>query len=44
MDIFEAIKLRHSVRAYQPREVEAEKLQQILKAANAAPSAGNRQA
>ena len=44
MDIFEAIKQRHSVRAYQRREVEAEKLQRILEAADAAPSAGNRQA
>jgi nitroreductase len=44
MDIFDAIKKRHSVRAYQPREVEAEKVQRILEAANAAPSAGNRQA
>lgn len=44
MDIFEVIQQRHSVRAYQPREVEAEKLQRILEAANAAPSAGNRQA
>lgn len=44
MDIFEAIRQRHSVRAYQRREVEAEKLQRILEAVNAAPSAGNRQA
>lgn len=44
MDIFEAIKQRHSIRAYQRREVEAEKLQRILEAANNAPSAGNRQA
>lgn len=44
MDIFEAIKQRHSVRAYQQREVEAEKLQRILEAANNSPSAGNRQA
>ena len=44
MDIFEAIKQRRSVRAYQRREVEAEKLQRILEAADAAPSAGNRQA
>jgi nitroreductase len=44
MDIFEAVKQRHSVRAYQRREVEAEKLQRILEAADAAPSAGNRQA
>ncbi len=44
MDIFEAIRQRRSVRAYQAREVEADKLQRILEAANAAPSAGNRQA
>lgn len=44
MDIFEVIKQRHSVRAYQRREVEAEKLQRILETANNSPSAGNRQA
>ncbi|MBI5817534.1 MAG: nitroreductase family protein [Verrucomicrobia bacterium] len=44
MDIFKVIKDRHSVRAYERREVEEEKLQRILEAANAAPSAGNRQA
>ncbi|OHE79839.1 MAG: nitroreductase [Verrucomicrobia bacterium GWF2_62_7] len=44
MDIFEAIKQRHSIRVYQRREVEAEKLQRILEAINAAPSAGNCQA
>lgn len=44
MELFEAIKQRHSVRAYQKREVELEKLQRILEAINAAPSAGNRQA
>ena len=44
MDLFEAIKRRHSIRAYQRREVEAEKLRHILEALNNAPSAGNRQA
>lgn len=37
-DIF---KKRHSVRNFQKREVEAEKLKEILEVANSAPSAGN---
>ncbi len=44
MDFFEVVKERHSVRAFQPQALEAEKLQRILEAANQAPSAGNRQA
>ena len=44
MKFFDLTKARRSIRAYQPREVEAEKLQQILQAANDAPSAGDRQA
>jgi nitroreductase len=44
VEVFEAMRRRRSVRAYLPREVEAEKVTQILKAANAAPSAGNLQA
>jgi nitroreductase len=44
MDYFEVIRTRHSIRNFQPRPVEKEKLRQILDAANAAPSAGNLQA
>lgn len=44
MDFFDVIRERHSVRAYLPQPVEAEKLQTILETINRAPSAGNRQA
>ena len=44
MDLFETIRARQSVRAYQPREIEPPKLQAILSAANQAPAAGNMQA
>lgn len=44
MDLFEAIQRRRSVRAYEPRAVEADKLRRILTCALAAPSAGNLQA
>jgi nitroreductase len=43
VDLFEAIRKRRSVRAFTPQAVEAEKLAQVLAAANAAPSAGNLQ-
>jgi nitroreductase len=43
MDVMEAIKKRCSVRSYQDRAVEKEKLEMILEAARLAPSAGNRQ-
>ncbi|MHC4480929.1 MAG: nitroreductase family protein [Planctomycetota bacterium] len=43
MDVAEAIRQRRSIRAYADREVEEEKLQQVLEAARLAPSAGNRQ-
>lgn len=43
MDTFDAIKKRRSIRSFAPREVEFEKLVNILDAANAAPSAGNLQ-
>jgi len=43
MDLYEAIRSRHSVRAYQDKPVEAEKLQRILDAGRLAPSARNRQ-
>jgi nitroreductase len=41
MEVFEAIKKRHSVRAYLPEQVPREKLNKILEAARLAPSAGN---
>jgi nitroreductase len=43
MDLFETIQARQSVRAYQSTQVEAEKLEAVLAAANQAPSAGNLQ-
>ncbi len=44
MDLFEVIARRRSIRAFQGRPVEPEKLQAILEAARQAPSAGNLQA
>jgi nitroreductase len=44
VDLFEVIERRRSVRAFIPKAVEAEKVTQVLAAANAAPSAGNLQA
>ena len=41
MNVIEAIKTRRSVRSYQDKPVEPEKLQQILEAARLAPSASN---
>ncbi len=41
MNVFEAIKTRRSVREYQEKEVEKEKLQRILEAGRLAPSAKN---
>lgn len=41
MDFSNLIHVRQSVRAYQSKPVEAEKLRAILEAANRAPSAGN---
>jgi len=43
MDIMEIIKRRCSVRSYQEKPVEEEKLKGILEAARLAPSANNRQ-
>ncbi|MGE5197045.1 MAG: nitroreductase family protein [Deltaproteobacteria bacterium] len=43
MDVTEAIKRRCSVRSYLDRQVEEEKLTDILEAARLAPSASNRQ-
>lgn len=44
MDVMEAIRMRRSIRSYLPREVEQEKLEQVLQAARLAPSGNNRQA
>lgn len=44
MNVFETIEARRSVRAYQARAVEEDKLRSILAAMNRAPSAGNCQA
>ncbi|MDD5496219.1 MAG: nitroreductase family protein [Candidatus Omnitrophica bacterium] len=43
MNVMEAIKKRYSVRDYDKRPVEKEKLDSILEAARLAPSASNRQ-
>lgn len=43
MNVMEAIKKRCSVRSYQNRPVEIEKVDKILEAARLAPSASNRQ-
>lgn len=43
MTVFDAIRARYSVRSYQDREVEPDKLERIFEAARLAPSAGNRQ-
>jgi nitroreductase len=43
MNVFEAIRTRRSIRAYQDRPVEEEKLLQVLEAARLAPSSANRQ-
>jgi len=44
MNVLEAIRARQSIRAYQPKEIEASKLEQVLQAANQAASAANLQA
>jgi nitroreductase len=44
MDFAKVIQARQSVRAFQSRRIEEEKLRSILEAANTAPSAGNLQA
>lgn len=43
MDFLELAKKRYSVRSYEDRPVEAEKLERILQAAQAAPTAANLQ-
>jgi nitroreductase len=44
MDYFEAVKTRRSVRAFQRKPVEEEKINRIIEAINLAPSAGDLQA
>lgn len=44
MDFAELVEERHSIRAFQEREVERAKLENVLHAARRAPSAGNLQA
>jgi nitroreductase len=41
MDVFEAVKKRHSIRAYELMPIPEEKLNKVLEAARLAPSAGN---
>ncbi len=43
MDVMDAVKKRYSVRRYEDRPVEAEKLERVLEAARLAPSAKNLQ-
>ena len=43
MDVFEAVKTRRSIRKYQEKPVEKEKLAKILEAARLSPSANNNQ-
>jgi nitroreductase len=44
MEYFEAVKARHSVRAFQKKPVEEEKILRVIEAINLAPSAGDLQA
>jgi nitroreductase len=44
MDYFEAVKSRHSIRAFQDKPVEEEKIRRIIEVINLAPSAGDLQA
>ncbi len=44
MEFFEVLKNRHSIRSYQKRPIEEEKLLKIMEAIRSAPSAGNLQA
>lgn len=43
MDFLDLVHKRYSVRAYQPVEIEQEKIDQVLEAARMAPTAANRQ-
>jgi len=44
MEFFDVVRSRHSIRAFQDREIEPDKLRALLEAINRAPSAGNLQA
>lgn len=44
MEFFEVLEARRSVRVYERKPIEEEKLQKVLEAINTAPSAGNLQA
>ncbi|MEM7825117.1 MAG: nitroreductase family protein [Candidatus Aenigmatarchaeota archaeon] len=44
MEFFKVLNQRHSIRKYQDKPIEEEKLKKILEAINSAPSAGNIQA
>ncbi len=43
MDVMQAVQERFSVRSFQAREIEPEKLERVMEAARLAPSASNRQ-
>jgi nitroreductase len=43
MDVEKAIQLRRSIRAYESRDVEEDKLMSVLQSGRLSPSAGNRQ-
>jgi nitroreductase len=43
MDVFEAIRIRRSIRKFRPKPIPDEKLEMILEAGRLAPSASNRQ-
>jgi len=43
VDVFEAVKVRRSIRKYRPEPIPKEKLEMILEATRLAPSAANRQ-
>jgi len=43
MEVFEAIRTRRSIRSYEEKPIEEEKIRKVLEAARLAPSAGNRQ-
>lgn len=43
MELFETIKKRRTIRSYQMKAAESDKLEKILEAANQAPSAGDNQ-
>jgi nitroreductase len=44
MEFFEVVKNRHSIRVFKDKEIEKEKLEKLLFAANSSPSAGDLQA